>query len=639
VSEHPSAGPPEAERDVTAPVPPVSDDVTVPVGPEGNGAVDRTVPTGPVPDAATTEPTAPVEPVPPTTDPESADRTVTVAEGASAPSRRGLLTPGGLWGRWTLRARIRTGGFAQVWRATDDDGERAAIKFLLRPDSDVEARRFRRERDLGLRFQGRWLPRVLDADLDDLVPWIAFEYLDFPALDQLVASSGPLTGEALVIFTRDLWDAVLSLHGHDVAHRDLSARNVLIDVDDGRLRLIDLGSGTTGDGTLLTMDVFPASLGFAAPEQFDVRNERVGPAADLWSWAAVVYYAATGRTVFPLEPRIAYLDHLRSGRPPDLTAVPEPLRPALAAALRRDPAERRVDEIARLLPLRAHEAALRAAEDRLAHADAESTALRAAVADANRRLEQQGPDAQRMEQLVLQAQQAAADAAAARRQLEEATAATRQAMAASARATELRDELQRAVQQRDQALQLSDAQVRALQDRLRRSEAELGRLRQQAAQPPRPAVQGYPAHARPGPVHPPPPARPGPPARRPAPPPPAPAPRPRRRRSVGSWFLDVFLTLVVLAAAFVLVAVHPTLPQVSSWPSAIFVRAYVAGVTTAGAFALAAVLAVLVRIAARRPIARWLWLFLLLISALGLLYAYNDPSGAAFLRQIAAQAP
>src|SRR5690606_35932198 len=121
------------------------------------------------------------------------------------------------------------------------------------------------------------------------------------------------------------------------------------------------------------------------PEQIELSAGRVGPAADRWSWAAVVLYAATGRTVYPIEPRLAYLDHLRARAEPDLAGVPEDLRPALAAALRFDPAERDPAAITAALPLRPHEAALREADERLASADAEIRALRLAVDEANRR--------------------------------------------------------------------------------------------------------------------------------------------------------------------------------------------------------------------------------------------------------------
>jgi serine/threonine protein kinase len=587
-------------------------------------------------------------PDPPPTDPPVTDQTVTGADrgtvGATeSGSRRGLLTVGGLWGRWTLRKRIRTGGFAQVWRATDADGERAAVKFLLRPDAEVEARRFRRERDLGLGFQGKWLPRVLDSDLDDFVPWIAFEYLDFPALDQLVAASGPLTGEALVIFTRDLWDAVLSLHGHDVAHRDLSARNVLIDVDDGRLRLIDLGSGTTGDGTLLTAEVFPASMGFAAPEQFDVRGSRVGASADLWSWASVVYYAATGRTVFPVEPRMAYFEALRSGAEPDLEPVPDILRPALAAALRRDPAQRRVEEVGGLLPLRAHEEALRSAEQRLAEADAETRALRVAVAEANRRLEAQGGDSTRIDELEARAERAAADAAAARRQLEEATVATRQATAATARITELREEMERALRQREQALDASDATIKALSERLSRADQELNRLRSQVggqgappAYPPPAVIRDL---VRPGHVLVNPPPRP--PRPTPSPPPlppplvapevPAVAPR-RTRRAAKSLVIDIVMIVITWFFLQGTLAGHPALvrtllPEPQRTANRNNAAAVISFVVFLVAFALGAGGRLLGK--RRRPLPRRLWMFALPLAVLVVWFAFGDRTGAA----------
>jgi hypothetical protein len=108
----------------------------------------------------------------------------------------------------------------------------------------------------------------------------------------------------------------------------------------------------------------------------------------------------------------------------------------LWAALRHDPAQRDPAEVTAALPLRAHEAALRAAETRLVAADEEIRALQAAVAEANDRLGQLSPAVARIDHLEQQAKRAATDATEARRQLEATMAAARQTTASTAKVVE-----------------------------------------------------------------------------------------------------------------------------------------------------------------------------------------------------------
>jgi membrane-associated phospholipid phosphatase len=74
-----------------------------------------------------------------------------------------------------------------------------------------------------------------------------------------------------------------------------------------------------------------------APEQ--LIGTDVGPPADVWGWAALVCYAATGRRPFadgPL-PAVAYrIQHAE----PDLSGVPQPVHRLAAVALSKDPARR-----------------------------------------------------------------------------------------------------------------------------------------------------------------------------------------------------------------------------------------------------------------------------------------------------------
>src|SRR5512142_1960077 len=123
--------------------------------------------------------------------PEEEQPTATAQEPSPAPAVR-LLERGATWGRWSLRRCLGDGGYGEVWLAVDDDGERAAVKFLV---NHRGRSRFGRELDLARRHGGVWTPRVLDARLDDVLPWIAFEYVEHRQLAEVIAESGPMVDD------------------------------------------------------------------------------------------------------------------------------------------------------------------------------------------------------------------------------------------------------------------------------------------------------------------------------------------------------------------------------------------------------------------------------------------------------------
>jgi uncharacterized protein YjbI with pentapeptide repeats len=268
---------------------------------------------------------------------------------------------------WHLIRTIAVTRTSEVWLA--DHAKEfgiAALKTVDPRKGDVS--RFERELQLARKLDGQWTPRVLDAGLDDPVaPWIAFQYLgEHRTLEACIEESGPLQASELTQFARDLWNVVQTFHRLGVAHRDLSFRNVLID-GTGRPWVIDLGLSTLvdrRDETATIGEVKRGTRGFYAPEQL-YTDEPTGPAADLWSWAAVVYFAATGKTTFPSN---SYETKLRDSTKPGLKNVPAELRPSLAAAFTYNPSKRTAASIEPHLPELPHERDLRVRQEELQEA-------------------------------------------------------------------------------------------------------------------------------------------------------------------------------------------------------------------------------------------------------------------------------
>ncbi|MCY7364014.1 MAG: serine/threonine protein kinase, partial [Frankiaceae bacterium] len=240
-----------------------------------------------------------------------------------------------------LLGRLGQGGMGTVYLGVAPDDRAVAVKVLrdnpLHAVGDPDGRRrFRHELAALRRVRGPHLVEVLDADVDAAQPYLVTRFVPGRRLDELVAETGPLQGEALQQLARGLADALTSLHAAGVVHRDITPGNVL--VLDGSPQLIDLGLATAADVTALTRTgLVVGTAGYLAPEQ--VTGGAVTAAADVHAWGATVALAGTGRPPYGTGRPEAVLYRIVHHEP-DLDGLPADLAGLVDAAMDRDPARR-----------------------------------------------------------------------------------------------------------------------------------------------------------------------------------------------------------------------------------------------------------------------------------------------------------
>ncbi len=253
-------------------------------------------------------------------------------------------------GPYTLLARLGEGGMGVVYLAEGPQGRVAlkVVRRLLAADDTFRAR-FRREVLAARRVHGRGAVELLDADTEGDRPYLAMAYVDGPTLLEAVTREGPMEGERLRALMVALAEAVGTIHRAGVTHRDLKPGNVLLAED--QPVVVDFGVATATEATSITVvGTVMGSPGWMAPEQ--VTGGTPSSAMDVFAWGSLVTWAATGRNPFGTgrPEAVAYrIIH----EEPDLERVPEDLRPIVASALAKDPADRpTADEVlARLLHL------------------------------------------------------------------------------------------------------------------------------------------------------------------------------------------------------------------------------------------------------------------------------------------------
>ncbi|MEU9591550.1 protein kinase [Streptomyces sp. NPDC048193] len=239
---------------------------------------------------------------------------------------------------YRLVARLGAGGMGRVYLSHTHGGRPVAIK-VVRPelaDDPAFRRRFRREVEAARRVKGAYTAELVDADTDDVPPWLATLYVPGPSLTAAVARRGPLPVSAVLWLMAGVAEALQAIHSAGVVHRDLKPSNVLLAADGPRV--IDFGiSVAAGLSSHTATGSTVGTPHFMAPEQATAGD--VSPATDVFALAQTAAFAALGEPLYGdgMAPVVLYrIVH----EEPDLSRLPEPLRPLLARCLASDPRER-----------------------------------------------------------------------------------------------------------------------------------------------------------------------------------------------------------------------------------------------------------------------------------------------------------
>lgn len=240
-------------------------------------------------------------------------------------------------GPYTIEARLGEGGQGTVYLGRDPAGERVAVKVLHpRFAADRVARaRFEREIAVARQIAEFCTARVLDAGESGDHLYVVSEFIDGPSLQQAVEDEGPRDGAALQRIAISTATALVAIHQAGIAHRDFKPANVLLGFDGPRV--IDFGISKALDAGLAQTSGAFGTPTYMSPEQ--IHGQPAAAPSDVFSWAVTMVFAATGSPAFGRDTIPAVLHRILTAEP-DLSGVPEGLRPLLSACLAKTPADR-----------------------------------------------------------------------------------------------------------------------------------------------------------------------------------------------------------------------------------------------------------------------------------------------------------
>jgi serine/threonine-protein kinase len=237
----------------------------------------------------------------------------------------------GQFGPYCLQELINSGGMANIWLATDQQGKAFALRRLhhhLR-FSPAAKRRFLRGCDIlskihnhefviGYEGHGK-----IDGDL-----YLLMEYVEGSNLKLLHARSDPVLTENIANVLIDSAIALEHVHESGFMHLDFKPENVLL-TRNASVRLVDFDIAQPKPEQPRKMSDNPGTPAYMAPEQ--IRRQPIDHRVDIFAFGVAAYELLTNRKPFPGETPEEIL-RKQFDRSLDFVA-PRELNPDIPAAL------------------------------------------------------------------------------------------------------------------------------------------------------------------------------------------------------------------------------------------------------------------------------------------------------------------
>jgi len=185
------------------------------------------------------------------------------------------------------------------------------------------------------------IPRLYELAYEGDSPYLVTELVAGSTFDGMLADGQRYEPLGIIDLLRPIASALDYAHLRATVHRDVKPANILL-ADDGRTLLTGFGLGAVASFNSGPGSSGPVAPDYVAPERLVGRE--VDGRADVYSLAAVIFEATTGRRPFSSKSWIETLSRRLYEPPPNVREVDPDLPASFAAVLQqamdRDPARR-----------------------------------------------------------------------------------------------------------------------------------------------------------------------------------------------------------------------------------------------------------------------------------------------------------
>ena len=202
---------------------------------------------------------------------------------------------------YVVGQKIADGGCGEIFEAQDVTTKQKVAVKILHPrhfGNKQEARRLFNEGSLGLRLRHhQHIVQTLKMGETDARPFIIMELATGQSLRELLRTRRMKDYEVLRLAV-GIAKALQYMHERGIYHKDVKPDNIMVDMERGSIKLLDLGFAETRLAATLTFfgRKLEGSPAYIAPEL--LLDKRATPATDLYSLGCTLYEAATGSIPF-----------------------------------------------------------------------------------------------------------------------------------------------------------------------------------------------------------------------------------------------------------------------------------------------------------------------------------------------------
>lgn len=200
-------------------------------------------------------------------------------------------------GKYEILKEIGRGGMSIVYLAMDKRlNKQWAVKEIRKKGSgkndEVVVNSLLAEANLMKRLDHPALPRIVDIIDNGVTIYVVMDYIEGESLDKILNEYGAQPEEMVIIWAKQLCDALSYLHSQKppIIYRDMKPANIMLKPE-GNIKIIDFGIAREYKEQNLADTTVLGTKGYAPPEQYSGQTD---PRSDIFALGMTMHHLLTG---------------------------------------------------------------------------------------------------------------------------------------------------------------------------------------------------------------------------------------------------------------------------------------------------------------------------------------------------------
>ena len=210
---------------------------------------------------------------------------------------------------YLIEKELGRGGFGITYLATEMASQKEVViktikeELRQRPDFSLIKNSFINEAIKLRACQSPFIVSVDQVTEFDNKEAIIMEYIEGENLQSIIENGGQLSIKEALKYIRQIGEALKTVHGQNLLHRDIKPDNIIIRKQTNEAVLIDFGLALQFNPDTIESNRLWLTPGYSPPEQHQL-TVKWGFYTDVYALAATLYYSLTGEIPVPAPERI-----------------------------------------------------------------------------------------------------------------------------------------------------------------------------------------------------------------------------------------------------------------------------------------------------------------------------------------------